>query len=451
MPTLKYLGDSFDCSTAIKGADYIHLLDENGIMVAAFDNISNFSGFTLENGSYTSPTAEHNCKVAVIRDDGTIGVGSHTCADIGNAVPKTRTVNGKPLSEDVTITADELGALTKAEIYTKNETLTGETKALYGLGANAVPNNVFDWLGNYNQHWWSVLHGSAEVIREYVEVRSAISDNVRIAVDKQTISYSKSIVINQTDGAVSLSNPTGLTLDPGGEESEAKVACRAIINLAPVYIKGLQDDPDGIYFIPDGATFGAHNNKTSSLYTVCYGETEGDYYMTVCEVGSPRASLVSSELAITNVAAGEKTYVHSADSNAYQDGATVDSKTYEYLGVPFTNAVSAIGMEMATYTGTGAYGAEAPNELKLNKVPKLMFIFNIPATDTGYSRGRCFAVLLPRFRVGMAMQGGNYADWHALSVEVEDKTVKWYAVGTDADQADQMNYKNSNYIVAALG
>ena len=82
MPTLKYLSDSFDCTTAIKGSDYIHLLDENGIMVAAFDEITDFSGFTLENGSYTSPTMDHDCYLAVIRDDGTIGKGGHRCSDV---------------------------------------------------------------------------------------------------------------------------------------------------------------------------------------------------------------------------------------------------------------------------------------------------------------------------------------------------------------------------------
>ena len=86
MPTLNYLGGSFACATAIKGDNYIHLLNADGVMVAAFDNITDFSGFLLENGSYTSPTADHDCHVAVIRDDGTIGKGGHPCADIGTAL-----------------------------------------------------------------------------------------------------------------------------------------------------------------------------------------------------------------------------------------------------------------------------------------------------------------------------------------------------------------------------
>ena len=76
MPTLNYQDIYIDCDTAIKGEDYIHLLDENGVLIACFDGISDFSGFTLENGSYVDPTEDHDCYIAVIRDDGTIGKGA---------------------------------------------------------------------------------------------------------------------------------------------------------------------------------------------------------------------------------------------------------------------------------------------------------------------------------------------------------------------------------------
>lgn len=50
-------------------------------------------------------------------------------------------------------------ALTKAAIdilaAKSQNILSNETKTLYGLGANAVPNDVLAWLGKYNQYWWS--------------------------------------------------------------------------------------------------------------------------------------------------------------------------------------------------------------------------------------------------------------------------------------------------------
>ena len=57
MPTLTYLEESFDCATAIKGEDYIHLLDENGILIVSFEGVADFTHFTLVNGEYTTPTA----------------------------------------------------------------------------------------------------------------------------------------------------------------------------------------------------------------------------------------------------------------------------------------------------------------------------------------------------------------------------------------------------------
>lgn len=89
MPTLVYKEKSFDCATAIKGNDYIRLLDTNDCLVASFDGISDFSAFTLSGGEYTEPTPAHDCYLAVIRDDGTFARGGHRCSDI---VPRSKLV-----------------------------------------------------------------------------------------------------------------------------------------------------------------------------------------------------------------------------------------------------------------------------------------------------------------------------------------------------------------------
>ena len=86
MATITYLGKSYDCATALKGSDYIHLLDSDGTMIAAFDGITNFSGFTIKNGSWTTPTPEEDCYVAVVKDDGAMGKGNHICSDIRTGI-----------------------------------------------------------------------------------------------------------------------------------------------------------------------------------------------------------------------------------------------------------------------------------------------------------------------------------------------------------------------------
>ena len=70
MITVTFLGETYSCEVALKGADFIHLLDENGCMVAAFDGISDFSGFAISGGSWTSPTDADSCCIATIGEDG---------------------------------------------------------------------------------------------------------------------------------------------------------------------------------------------------------------------------------------------------------------------------------------------------------------------------------------------------------------------------------------------
>ena len=85
MATVKYYDLSFECATAIKGDDYIHLLDEEGTMIVAFDGVSDLSAFTISNGTWKNATPAHECYVAVMKDDGTIGKGGHRCCDLISA------------------------------------------------------------------------------------------------------------------------------------------------------------------------------------------------------------------------------------------------------------------------------------------------------------------------------------------------------------------------------
>lgn len=82
MATVMYRDISFECARAIKGENYIHLLDEDGTMIAAFDGVSEFSSFSISGGDWVPPTPDGECFLAVLRDDGTIGKGSHKCCDL---------------------------------------------------------------------------------------------------------------------------------------------------------------------------------------------------------------------------------------------------------------------------------------------------------------------------------------------------------------------------------
>lgn len=82
MITVTFLDETYECTTALKGSDYIHLLDSDEGMVASFDGVTDFSGFEISGGEWCVPKSVGECKVAVIREDGTIAEGGHVCKDL---------------------------------------------------------------------------------------------------------------------------------------------------------------------------------------------------------------------------------------------------------------------------------------------------------------------------------------------------------------------------------
>ena len=88
MATVTYRDLSFECATALMGDTYVHLLDENGDMIVAFDGVTEFSLFGITGGEWSVPTPENDCYLAVLKDDGTIGKGGHKCCDIPTKLEK---------------------------------------------------------------------------------------------------------------------------------------------------------------------------------------------------------------------------------------------------------------------------------------------------------------------------------------------------------------------------
>lgn len=85
MITVVHQSKAYTCQTAIRGADYIHLLDADGNMCTAFDGVTDFSSFLISGGTWTSPTEDHDCYVGVVRDDGSVGKGGHRCSELLSA------------------------------------------------------------------------------------------------------------------------------------------------------------------------------------------------------------------------------------------------------------------------------------------------------------------------------------------------------------------------------
>lgn len=81
MPNVTFNGNTYSCAKAFKGPDYIHLVDSDGAMTIAFDGVTDFSGFSITDGNWSTPSSA-NCCVAMINEDGTIVRGGRAANTI---------------------------------------------------------------------------------------------------------------------------------------------------------------------------------------------------------------------------------------------------------------------------------------------------------------------------------------------------------------------------------
>lgn len=331
-------------------------------------------------------------------------------------------------------------ALNKANL------LTDDTAALFGLGADVVPNDVLAFLGRYNCHWWSVLHG--EAYSKVQEVLTPITSAIQLTYElgNATIKYSKEISISSSTLAVSLVNPETLTFD-NGRKTEVATALAQLISMAPVYITESVLNDDTIFYIPAGAT-----NGTSNACTIYYSTADDGYVTRLSAKASVPASIVSGKVVI--IPEGETTYVNSNDRNAYPDSGTVDGMTYKYLGIPFDNAVTVPKIAVGSYVGTGTYGSSNPNSLTFDFSPMLLMIRNsqTKANPTFFSYSGKQPTWVDENSGGYATVtfSGNTVQWYS------DKNDHWYGDGSssavgNSDPKRQLNISNVIYHYIAIG
>lgn len=79
MIQVRYKGMLYECSTAIKGTRYVHLLDAGGYMVAQFNNITDFTDFTISGGTWSIPTDAYDYYVGLMGDKCITRIGSSMC------------------------------------------------------------------------------------------------------------------------------------------------------------------------------------------------------------------------------------------------------------------------------------------------------------------------------------------------------------------------------------
>lgn len=296
-----------------------------------------------------------------------------------------------------------------------NLILKNSTKALYGLGNEAVPDDVLAFLGKYAQYWW--MRRTVKLTPKNSESTSSveiIETGGRFSV--LDVPNGDSLIINSVD-SIEIQSPSQLSVSYNTYTEANKLKGK--------YFKSHRDF-DGesfskdVYYLPPEAS-----NVTRS--------GDNPYYVRC------NAYTVYAETQY-----GDWEYVQSSDRNAYPDNGESGGYEYQFLGIPFDNAVEAPKFATGSYVGTGTAGKSGPNTLTFPFEPKMVVI-------TAENPNNGTAMLGPTAGFSyLTMASGNNTFY--MAVTVDQTSISWYTgLETSDGSYRQMNNEYNTYSYVAIG
>lgn len=350
---------------------------------------------------------------------------------------------------DDPLTPGDIGA------YTKDETLTPDTAAKFGLGEEATPNDVLSSIGEYRLHRWRVSVSETTGTKGFHTDVDLIEN--ASASDSFLVQYSSQYCIDEQD-RMTLASPRSLSVPATHPE---RVTDRLVGNY--VTFGG-----ESIYYFSNRSSIGLWTRYP---------------YVTDPETGEPtpdtsngttvfQAVLVQPVSVTENV---DVSYVTSSSKDEYPEESSSTSgigtsritrTVYSYLGMPLDKAANAAQTEdlaametqlmsyvnetgvkivSGTYLGTGLVGAENPKTLTFTFKPILVIV----TADSG-------AGVIPGsvFIAGQTQSDGlgsndNPAYGLQLRLTWGDDRISWYSTSGDAEKS--LNYDGQLYHYFALG
>lgn len=292
-----------------------------------------------------------------------------------------------------------------------------------------MPDDVLAFLGKYSQYWWKRRVNTVA----YEISLSTASSNVYFSnayMAPNTVYYATDIEIS-SDGVVSLKNPQTLAC-PRWEESldlltavKGMYVCNTLTSNSSVAA-----DSETVYLISSSATFSL--DSSHSPYTA-----------------SANAQKVSTHPVNT---IGEWVYIMSSDRNAYPDSGISDGYEYQYLGVPFENAVTAPKIATGSYKGTGTYGASNPNSLTFDFEPRAVWVFGVDGSSPWQYLTATRFFYPAAF--GEEYYMNNLDNRYNTVVAWNGNTVSWYCNPWSSSYDGSINQKNvsgKTYYYVAIG
>ncbi len=384
--------------------------------------------------------------VATLGPDGKVPAGQLPKMDYdpsgsAAAVQKNLTAHTGNKNNPHAVTAEQVGA------FTKQETLTPETAALYGLSSSAIPDDVLSFLGKYNQHWWRRRESKSHY--EAV-ISQATEEDVLNTVNAfmVNINYSSDITISSSGKVTLLAPIKNLTIEEN-DLSRSGTGVSKANTLKGKYWNGTMIGPSD-YERDLGDRYTAPNAPNAKMTDY------GDYKKLTLQSSAVSTKFVDG--------IGPWEYVQSNDRKAYPDSGIVEGVEYQYLGIPFANIVTAPTIVTGSYVGTGDYnsgtgwGSSNPTSLTFDFAPKLLIIGWQETLDNGFFSSNLgervtsdnyysiyTGALTTQFKQyrGFGDPSGSYAKKSS-----DGKTITWYATGHANAQRNDRRYK---YYYLAIG
>lgn len=268
------------------------------------------------------------------------------------------------------------------------------TKELYGLTESNTVDDIFQWIGKYNQHWWrrnkKQFNYGVENITTY---------DVIFHYSTYEFTYSKEIEIDDT-GVPTLKNPSTMYC-----ENSSYYASK-IAELSPIYFK----INNKMYYLPEGS-----NGGPSRDYTVWWYSSSPDIRL------SDEANTLA-QLVYTYETKGEDEYIYSSDESAYPKTGILDNYEYVYLGVPYTNVISSSKIIIGSYFGNGKYGNSTPTKIPITANTKIIIIFsNYPGgMNIAFLINKCeyYCYITSDNSSGLTLNTNYHAQWTESTVNI---------------------------------
>lgn len=304
-------------------------------------------------------------------------------------------------------------------------------RSIWLEAVDKTPNEVFEKIAPYFQHWWQSVSG--EDTYEYVEVQNPITENKNIAVissipAERMFYWSKTISLDKTSGEINLSGDIHTITTETNKSSPLEV----LLDNLPCYVSPSSKYNGGVYYLPTGSTVGT----TNFLSTVC--QSGGSTFL------SDNAPVVAISVSstLTVIPAEKPIYKNSINRNTYPDYGTVDGVKYTYLGVPLNRSITAPKVATGSYIGTGTSDASNPNSLTFDFEPQVLLIVRQDYIDFGIW-----------FNGSSNMRFFQNYSYYGSEVTLTGNTISWYYSGASSGEAPvrQLNIDQATYVYVAIG